>query len=82
MERRSAFQFFISQDAAFLAAFASAYALAARKAEQQQLDSKLVDSIESLHRGVEEELRMHESYAAVRALRSRVLCPERIRCWG
>ena len=65
--RRSALQFFISQDAAFLAAFASAYATAARTAEQQHLDSNLVESIKSLLRGVEEELRMHESYAAVRA---------------
>ncbi len=56
--------------------------MAARTAEQQQLDSKLVESIKRLLRGVEEELRMHEAYAAVRALRSCDMCRKRIGCWG
>ena len=64
--RRAAFQFFISQDAAFLAAFARAYSLAAHSAEALHLHGA-VTAIKELLQGVEEELSMHKSYAAVSA---------------
>ena len=65
MGGRASFQFFIAQDASFLAAFARAYSLAAQKAEQQHSPS-VVTAILGLMRGVQEELALHASYAAVR----------------
>ena len=62
---RASFQFFIAQDASFLAAFARAYLLAAQKAEQQHSPA-VVAAIRSLMQGVQEELALHASYAAVR----------------
>lgn len=62
---RASFQFFIAQDASFLAAFARAYSLAAQKAEQQHSPS-VAAAIRSLMQGVQEELALHASYTAVR----------------
>ncbi len=64
VDHRESFQFYIAQDAHFLAVFASSYAAAERKASR--LDDKSVAAqLSTLHEGVAKELEMHGSYAKV-----------------
>lgn len=61
---RDSFKFYVAQDAYFLAAFCQAYKAAAQKAAaQQQLEHVAV--LQQLQQGIEQELQLHASYAAV-----------------
>lgn len=61
---REAFQCYIGQDAHFLHGFADAYRAALGRAASPG-DALLRNSLEELLAGVEDELRLHESYAKV-----------------
>ena len=61
---RHSFQFYIAQDAHFLAAFFAAYQSAFRKAvEERDEDAEKV--LQTLLQGVAKELELHASYAKV-----------------
>lgn len=62
--RRDAFQFYVAQDAHFLAAFANGYQAAMRKAALAR-DSDAEKILATLLHGVSKELEMHASYAKV-----------------
>ncbi|KAK9904248.1 hypothetical protein WJX75_007665 [Coccomyxa subellipsoidea] len=59
---RESFQFYIAQDAHFLAAFSLAYTAAARKAAKLN-DKTIAAQLLTLHEGVAKELELHGSYA-------------------
>ena len=62
---RESFQFYIAQDAHFLAAFSLAYTAVARKAAKLN-DNTIAAQLLTLHEGVAKELELHGSYAKVR----------------
>jgi len=61
---RDAFQFYIAQDAHFLAAFFGAYQSALKKAAKAG-DWNAEEVLKSLLHGVSKELELHTSYAKV-----------------
>ena len=61
---RHSFQFYIAQDAHFLAAFFAAYQSAFRKAVEER-DEDAEQVLQSLLQGVAKELELHASYAKV-----------------
>ena len=62
---RDAFQFYIAQDAHFLAAFSAAYQSALRKGTEAR-DSDAEKVLDNLLQGVLKELELHAAYATVR----------------
>ena len=61
---RHSFQFYIAQDAHFLAAFFAAYQSAFRKAVEER-DEDAEQVLRTLLQGVAKELELHASYAKV-----------------
>ena len=61
---RDRFQFYVAQDAHFLAAFSAAYEAAACKAAAQGQE-KHAAVLRKLQDGIAEELRLHAAYAEV-----------------
>ena len=70
MTYRDAFQFYIAQDAHFLAAFCGAYQSALKKAAKAG-DWNAEEVLGSLLHGVSKELELHTSYAKVLQINSR-----------
>ena len=60
----AAFRWYLAQDATFLAAFAAAYATARAAAADGPGDAQAVAVLTGLGEAVQEELRLHEGYAA------------------
>ena len=60
----AAFRWYLAQDATFLAAFAAAYATARAAAADGPGDAHAVAVLTGLGEAVQEELRLHEGYAA------------------